>query len=245
MEQSQRERALDTLGLPAGASEAQQFMSVLGGLTISLYGIAQGLRHRPWQGLGLLALGGLLLARGILVQGAMFQRPGIARRSEEEHKAPPMGWTSDSGRVRLKKSTRVNRPREDVYAFWRDVTNWPRAMPHLESISVTSRDRFHWSLKGPTGATVMWDAALTEDQPNERIAWQSLAETGADNRGSVQFRSLSPTETEVTLMIDYSPEGGPVGAVTGRMLGTNPEHRIEEQLSAFKRLMEAPQAGAA
>lgn len=243
MEQGEREPSLRTsTAEPAGDGEAQQFVSVLGGLTIGLYGVAQSLRQRPWQGMGLIMLGGLLMARGIVGRDAV---PAPGSRRQERRRRPTRGWDEDSGRVRLERSTRVARPREDVYAFWRDVTNWPRVMPHLQSISVTSRDRFHWSFMGPTGATVMWDAALTEDRPNERIAWQSLAETGANNQGSVQFRSLGPSETEVTLTIEYSPDGGPVGAVTDRALGNRPEHRLDEQLLAFKRLMETPQAGAA
>lgn len=141
--------------------------------------------------------------------------------------------------MRLEHRTTVNRSVEDLYGFWRNVENWPQVMPHLSRITRAGNGRFHWTLKGPSGATIRWDAAIMDDRPNERLAWTSLTGSGTAHRGSVRFRSLGPELTEVKLALEYSPTGAPVGAVTNRLLGDDPSRRITEQLQAFKQLMEA------
>jgi uncharacterized membrane protein len=145
----------------------------------------------------------------------------------------------DETRVRLEQRITVNRSVQDLYEFWKNVENWPQVMPHLDAVTRAANGRFHWALKGPSGATVRWNAAITEDRPNERIAWKSLTRGGTGDRGSVRFDALGPEQTEVIMTLDYSPTGTPVGAVTGRLLGDDPAHRLEDQLGAFKRLMEA------
>src|SRR5205814_8324134 len=76
--------------------------------------------------------------------------------------------------IHLRKVITVNHPAEQLYSFWRKLENLPRVMRNLESVRVTGGNRSHWVALGPGGKRVQWDAEITEDGPNELVAWQSL-----------------------------------------------------------------------
>ena len=61
------------------------------------------------------------------------------------------------------RTVSVNRPREELYAFWRDFTNLARFMENIEGISVLDERRSHWVVTAPGDRTVEWDSVVTED----------------------------------------------------------------------------------
>ena len=87
----------------------------------------------------------------------------------------------------MDESIVLNRPRREVYRFWRNLENLPRFMDHLEAVTVLDEKRSHWTAKGPAGSRVEWDADIHNEIPNELIAWRSLAGSEVDNAGSVHF----------------------------------------------------------
>jgi uncharacterized membrane protein len=141
--------------------------------------------------------------------------------------------------VHVRKSVTIDRPAEDLYAFWRDFHRLPRFMRHLEAVQVLDERRSHWQAKAPLGRTVEWDAEITEDRPNERIAWRSLEGADVPNRGSVSFEP-APGGRGTTLRVDlrYEPPGGVIGATIARLFGREPGQQVQEDLRAFKQLME-------
>src|SRR5829696_5712735 len=98
----------------------------------------------------------------------------------------PSGVTKDMP-VRVKASTTIRKPREEVYSFWRNLSNLPRFMAHLESVDVSSDGRSHWRATGPAGMTVEWDAEIVEDRPGNLIAWRSLPGGDVVHSGIVGF----------------------------------------------------------
>lgn len=135
----------------------------------------------------------------------------------------------------------VNRSIEDVYGFFRDFTNLPRFMVHLESVRTTSTNdrRSHWVAKGPLGSQVEWDAEIVEDRPRELIAWRSVDLADVPNRGSVRF--MTPPGgmgTEVHVEIQYYPPGGRLGAGVAKLFGKDPAREVREDLRRFKQVME-------
>ena len=111
---------------------------------------------------------------------------GQARRlSSRTRSMEDQQW---SGAVHVRKSVTVNRPAEELYRFWRDFENLPRFMTHLEEIRKLDDKRSHWKAKGPVGFTFEWDAEITEDRPNERLAWASVPGSSVHSAGSVNFK---------------------------------------------------------
>lgn len=123
------------------------------------------------------------------------------------------------GAVHTINSLVMKRSPEELYRFWRDFQNLPRFMPHLESVQVSGDRRSHWVARAPAGMTVEWDAAITEDRPNQLIAWRSLDGADVDNSGTVRFeRAAGHRGTVVKVELLYSPPAGVIGAAHRRTL---------------------------
>jgi len=141
--------------------------------------------------------------------------------------------------VRVRKSISVDRPVEEVYRFWRNVENLPRFMRHLESVQETGERRSHWRAKGPSGTSVEWDAQLTEDRENERIAWRSLPGADVSNAGIVRFRPAPGGRgTEVHVDLRYDPPAGPLGTAVAKLFGEEPAQQVADDLRRFKQVLE-------
>ena len=144
-----------------------------------------------------------------------------------------------AGVIRIAQSVTINRSPEEIYRYWRDFQNLPRFMKHLESVRATGDRRSHWVAKAPAGRTVEWDAEITEDRPNELIAWRSLEGSDVDSVGSVRFeRAPGGRGTIVKVDMQYSPPAGRAGAAVAKLLGAGPEWKVKDDLRRFKRLME-------
>ena len=141
--------------------------------------------------------------------------------------------------ARLTNSIVINRPPEELYQHWHNFESLPTFMHHLESVSVTGAGRSHWVAKAPVGASVEWDAEITEDRPNELIAWRSLEGADVYNTGSVRFEPAAGNRgTVVTVNIDYDPPGGLIGADIAALFGEDPSQQVRSDLRRFKQLME-------
>jgi uncharacterized membrane protein len=147
--------------------------------------------------------------------------------------------TAEGSSNRVNKSIIINSSPEELYQFWRDFENLPRFMHHLESVRVEGEGRSHWVATAPAGTTVEWDAEITEDRPNELIAWRSLEGADVYNSGSVRFeRAPGGRGTIVHVEIDYNPPGGKLGVAVAKLFGEEPELQVGSDLRRFKQVIE-------
>ena len=118
----------------------------------------------------------------------------------------------DAGEL-IGRTVTINRPRQELYDFWRDFRNLPLFMENIESVQILDAADSHWVVKAPAGTTVEWDSRITEDMPGELIAWTLRAEDASvDNSGRIEFRDASNGRgTEVTATIVYDPPAGALG----------------------------------
>jgi uncharacterized membrane protein len=141
--------------------------------------------------------------------------------------------------VHVSKAITINRPIEQVYAYWRSFENLPRFMRKLQSVEQLDSRRSRWRAKGPAGMRLKWDSEITDEREGERIAWRSLPGGDVDHRGVVQFRPAPGARgTEVHAELDYRPPAGALGRTIGWIFGTNPEQQLSEDLRRFKQLLE-------
>lgn len=137
------------------------------------------------------------------------------------------------------KTVTINRPRQELYAFWRNFANLAQFMENLVSVEVLDAQRSHWVVKAPAGKKIEWNAIVTDDVPGELIAWSS--EEGADvpNSGRVEFRDAPGGRgTWVSATILYDPPGGVIGKVIAKMFQREPAIQARHELRRFKQLME-------
>ena len=144
--------------------------------------------------------------------------------------------------VRVIKTITVNREPKELYEAWRDFTNLPRFITNLESVTQIDSTHSHWVAKTPAGMHVEWDAEITDDVPNERIAWRSTAEADIAHAGSVEFApAAGGLGTVVKVTLNYLPPAGKLGELGTRiatMFGASPEQQVEADLHRFGQWIE-------
>jgi uncharacterized membrane protein len=185
---------------------------------------------RKGSNIPLLAIGSYLMFRG--VTGHCFGYGSFPEESQED-------GDTRSRNINIKTAVTVNRPREEVYAFWRNFANIPLFMTHIEDV-MDLKDGFHqWKAKIPGGlGTLEWKSMMFKDIPNERIGWQSLPGALIENAGNVHFRDAGKFGTEVFLAISYRAPGGKAGKGLGKMLNKFFKSVVKEDIRNFRRFLE-------
>ena len=100
--------------------------------------------------------------------------------------AQSIGIEAASDDELIGRTITINRPRAELYAFWRAFENLAHVMENIESVTEIDATRSHWVVRAPAGKTVEWDSVIVEDIPDELISWQSDA--GAEIQHSGQDR---------------------------------------------------------
>jgi HSP20 family molecular chaperone IbpA len=135
--------------------------------------------------------------------------------------------------ARIEKSIEVDAPLHTVYNQWTQFEEFPRFMEGVVKVQQLDDTHLRWHAS-VGGVDKQWDAEITEQVPDRRIAWRSVG--GARNEGRVEFRSLSDGRTFLWLTLDYDPAGfvENVGDALGIM-----SRRVQGDLDRFKRFIEA------
>lgn len=102
------------------------------------------------------------------------------------------------------ETVEVDVPIRVVYDQWTQFEEFPLFMEGVEKVQQLDDSHLHWVAK-IGGVRREWDAKISEQVPDERIAWHSL--DGPQNAGTVTFEAMGPSRTKVTLSIDFEPDG--------------------------------------
>lgn len=197
--------------------------------------MARGLRNGGIFGLLELAAGGIAIARG--GSGQCNAKRALAPTLYENQLADEQHW----GRARaLSKSITVNRPRDEVYRYWRDFNNMPTFMEFIERVETRDDHHAHWVARVPmTDKTIEWDTYVTEDIPGERLAWLSEPNAPVRNLGWVTFREApNGSGTEIQAVVAHEVPGGQLGYALARGVSKFTGFKAEQNLRRFKQLME-------
>ena len=204
------------------------------GSVLALYALRRSLGH-----LLLLGFGGYLVYRGTTGNCQVYQALGLSTEADGEApsaqkvsaRQPPQG-------LRIEKSVTVNRLPVEVYSYWRKLDNLPQFMDHLESVTNLGNRRSHWVASAPLKAE--WDAEIIDERENDLICWRSLPGSRVDTAGTVRFKPAPDGfGTEIHVSLQYSPPGGPVGAVAAGLLKGVTAQQVREDLRRFKEVLEA------
>jgi uncharacterized membrane protein len=139
----------------------------------------------------------------------------------------------------VKKSITINRPRQEVFQFWRQFDNLGRFMHHLIRVDVTGPGRSHWVARGPAGLEIEWDAEIVEELANDFILWRSLDSSDVRNSGAVRFKDAPGDRgTEVDVELHYEAPGGKAGAAVAKWFGEEPNQQLTDDLRRLKQVLE-------
>jgi uncharacterized membrane protein len=137
------------------------------------------------------------------------------------------------------KSVLINRPRAELYAFWRDFQNFPRFMTAVESIRAGTGTAMIWTVKAPAGQTVELETELVSDVEGQSLGWQSTENSQIKTKGEVTFEDAPAGRgTIVSAEIAYEPPAGDIGRLVAKLFATEPNIQARHELKRFKMLME-------
>ena len=137
------------------------------------------------------------------------------------------------------RAVMINRPRHELYDYWRDFSNLPSFMENVKSVEVLSPTRSQWTIAGPVGAEIDLISEVTEDRPGEYIGWRSSEGSDVDHEGWIAFKDNAfGRGTEVRVFISYDPPAGAIGKVVAKVLQREPRVQARRELRRFKQLME-------
>ncbi len=135
--------------------------------------------------------------------------------------------------TQVTSSIDVNVPVHTAYDQWTQFESFPQFMEGVEQVTQLSDTRLHWKAD-VAGRTKEWDAEITEQTPDQRIAWTSTS--GARSAGVVTFQSLGADSSRIQLQMDVEPDG-PVESA-GTSLGFL-QRQVKDDLQRFKSFIES------
>jgi uncharacterized membrane protein len=195
---------------------------IAGGLLLFGNGIRHGSFFRS-------ALGGYLAYRGIAGDRSFSELCELTNQKISSGKA-----------LNLRVSMVINKPKEEVYSAWRNLSNLPIFMEHL--VSVTEEDEIYsnWEMKIPGGlGKLRWKAEIVKERMGEMIAWQSIEGSELQNAGKVGFRdALGGEGTMVDVVLTYHAPMGKAGEKLAQLFNPLFKKMITQDIKNFKNFVE-------
>ena len=184
---------------------------------------------------------GLGIATAAAAAGAFLLTRSSTRRPKIQTDAPR--WTLDKKaqgeRSVFGKTLLVKRPRQELFAFWKNFDNFPSFMENVERVENLGDDRSRWFIRAPAGSEVTLVNRISEIRDGEYISWQSDEESEIVNSGKVRFEDAPAGRgTYVSLIIGYDPPGGTIGKLFAKIMQREPEIQARRDLRRLKQLME-------
>jgi uncharacterized membrane protein len=203
--------------------------SILGGIAMVAASMAgKGLTRL----LGVVA-GGALIYRGVTGHCGVYEALGINAEGSGDQPGVP-----DQAGHKVVRSIVIERPREELFAYWRKLENLAGLMSHVKSVRQINDRVSHWVVSGPAGSSIEWDAEIINERENELIAWQSLPGALVANAGSVWFEEAPEGGTRLKVALEIAPPAGELGVIVAGLFRESPEQQLDDDLQRFKEQME-------
>ena len=135
--------------------------------------------------------------------------------------------------ARVEKTIEVDVPLSTAYNQWTQFEEFPHFMEGVEKVIQLDDKRLHWVAE-IAGKTREWDAEITEQIPDERVAWKNI--DGATNAGVVTFHYIDENKSKIMLQLEFEPEG--IVEKAGDALGFV-RTRTKGDLERFKSFVES------
>lgn len=182
----------------------------------------------PLSSLVKTAIGGVLLYRGATGNCPVYA--SIGKTKGVEH----------AQAINIRTTLIVNKPKDEVYAFWRKLENLPLFMKHLATVTEIDQKHSHWEAVIPGGiGRIKWNAEIVKEEPGYMIGWQSIPNATIHNAGKVVFNdALNGQGTELEVVITYHPPAGELGAGLAKALNPVFEKVIRQDVMSFKEYIE-------
>ncbi|HEX8334060.1 MAG TPA: SRPBCC family protein [Segetibacter sp.] len=169
--------------------------------------------------------GGYLLFRSISGHCVLYSKAGKSR------------LPNPSKTINIRTKLVVNKPRNEVYAFWRKLENLPLFMTHLDSVEKIDEKYSYWRAKFPI--QLEWKAEIVKEREGSFIGWSSTQDATIRNAGKVEFIDhLGGRGTEIDVLIAYHPPLGAIGSGLSKLFNKKFEKMVKQDIRNFKTYIE-------
>jgi uncharacterized membrane protein len=204
--------------MQANWSPTTRFIAGTFGATLALYGT----RRLSAMGTAVATLGTAIVTRALT--NMEFRRlTGIGAGREA---------------VIVHKIINITAPVEEVFAFWSNYENFPRFMSNVRDVKEIGEKQSHWTVAGPAGTSVEWNATVTNYVPNELLGWKTMPESAVQHAGIVRFSRNPNGTTRVDIRMSYNPAAGALGHAVASLFGADAKSEIEQDLVRMKTMIE-------
>lgn len=207
---------------PPAVGDGERILSAVGG-SLLIYYVAR--KHKADS---LLLLGGAyLLYRAISGHCPVSEAWKTNHRS---HYFP--------SNINVRTHVIVNKPREEVYAFWRSLENWPLFMRHLENVDELNSTTSAWTMKMPGVGDIRWEAKIVKEEKDTELSIASVSGAPIGAATKIFFAATPGNATRVDVMLSYRAPLGPIGERLSRLLTPGFREKIEADIHSFKHYIE-------
>ena len=147
----------------------------------------------------------------------------------------------DGGRkvIEIQKTINIEAPVDRVYTYWSHPENFPDFMTHVFEVRRIGDGLYRWTVGGPAGLRVQWDAEISALDFNKCLAWKSLPGAVVGQAGVTQFSSNPDGSTRVDIKMSYNPPAGVLGHLIAELFGVDPKHEMDDDLMRMKSFIES------
>jgi uncharacterized membrane protein len=147
-------------------------------------------------------------------------------------------------RVSFKSVIDVERPVNEVFAFFKNFENFAHVMGGIRSVVDYEDGRSRWEVYTPSGGTLAWDAVVTKYVPNSVIAWESVPRSLVETTGLVRFTSIAPGWTRLEISFTYRPARTDFSDAVHSLLAPRASRRLRADLEHTRFYLESlPRVG--
>jgi uncharacterized membrane protein len=140
--------------------------------------------------------------------------------------------------ITVQKTITINAPIKKVFELWSRHENFPHFMSRVREVKDLGNGRYHWTVAGPAGIPVEWEAVITKLEPDRLIAWQSAPGSTVEQQGLVRFRPDGDDKTVVDVKLSYYPPAGAIGHAIASLFGADPKSEMDDDLMRMKSFIE-------
>jgi uncharacterized membrane protein len=188
-------------------------------------------------------LGGTLLANALRRPSALNLLVGtlgfgLLARAATNIDAERLLGAGDSRRgIDLQKTLTIDVPVDRVYRMWTNYPNFPHFMRNVREVRDLGGGRSAWTVAGPLGTPIRFNAVVTEQVPNQVFAWKSEEGQPVAHAGIVRFEPAG-TGTRVDIHMTYKPPAGAAGHLVASLFGADPKTEMDQDLARMKSFLE-------
>jgi uncharacterized membrane protein len=140
--------------------------------------------------------------------------------------------------VEVRKTIHIAAPAEEVWSFWSNYDNFPLFMHNVRRVRDHGGGRSTWTVAGPAGVPVEWDALVTQCVPGKVLAWKSVPGSIVAHAGKVEFERNDDGTTRVDVRMGYNPPAGAIGHAVASLFRADPKTEMDQDLMRMKVLIE-------